>query len=321
MLRNWLVYLLGLAGALVFHIYYFGWYSWFVLVLAVALPWFSLLVSLLAMLRTRLRMDAPALLTRNEAAYVTLRAGNGFLPQPLCRFRLTITAVMTGERRSLRQSTQSQGSWYVPLDTSHAGAYLCQVEKARVYDYLGLFRLPVRAPAPVETVIRPVPREPARLPNLRHFLVRQLKPKPGGGFSEEHELRDYRPGDSMREIHWKLSVKTDRTIVREAQEPVRGLTLLTFDLRGTPGRVDATLEELLWLSQWLLDHDTPHQILWIDPTDCEPATAPIEAPADLEALLSRLLRTPLRPDTPSLEGRTFPRATWRCHISPQEDAS
>ena len=321
MLRNWLVYLLGLAGALVFHIYYFGWYSWFVLVLAVALPWFSLLVSLLAMLRTRLRMDAPALLTRNEAAYVTLRAGNGFLPQPLCRFRLTITAVMTGERRSLRQSTQSQGSWYVPLDTSHAGAYLCQVEKARVYDYLGLFRLPVRAPAPVETVIRPVPREPARLPNLRHFLVRQLKPKPGGGFSEEHELRDYRPGDSMREIHWKLSVKTDRTIVREAQEPVRGLTLLTFDLRGTPGRVDATLEELLWLSQWLLDHDTPHQILWIDPTDCETATAPIEAPAHLEALLSRLLRTPLRPDTPSLEGRTFPRATWRCHISPQEDAS
>ena len=321
MLRNWLVYLLGLAGALVFHIYYFGWYSWFVLVLAVALPWFSLLVSLLAMLRTRLRMDAPALLTRNEAAYVTLRAGNGFLPQPLCRFRLTITAVMTGERRSLRQSTQSQGSWYVPLDTSHAGAYLCQVEKARVYDYLGLFRLPVRAPAPVETVIRPVPREPARLPNLRHFLVRQLKPKPGGGFSEEHELRDYRPGDSMREIHWKLSVKTDRTIVREAQEPVRGLTLLTFDLRGTPGRVDATLEELLWLSQWLLDHDTPHQILWIDPTDCETATAPIEAPADLEALLSRLLRTPLRPDTPSLEGRTFPRATWRYHISPQEDAS
>lgn len=321
MLRNWLVYLLGLAGALVFHIYYFGWYSWFVLVLAVALPWFSLLVSLLAMLRTRLRMDAPALLTRNEAAYVTLRAGNGFLPQPLCRFRLTITAVMTGERRSLRQSTQSQGSWYVPLDTSHAGAYLCQVEKARVYDYLGLFRLPVRAPAPVETVIRPVPREPARLPNLRHFLVRQLKPKPGGGFSEEHELRDYRPGDSMREIHWKLSVKTDRTIVREAQEPVRGLTLLTFDLRGTPGRVDATLEELLWLSQWLLDHDTPHQILWIDPTDCETATAPIDAPADLEALLSRLLHTPLRPDTPSLEGRTFPRATWRCHISPQEDAS
>ena len=164
MLRNWLVYLLGLAGALVFHIYYFGWYSWFVLVLAVALPWFSLLVSLLAMLRTRLRMDAPALLTRNEAAYVTLRAGNGFLPQPLCRFRLTITAVMTGERRSLRQSTQSQGSWYVPLDTSHAGAYLCQVEKARVYDYLGLFRLPVRAPAPVETVIRPVPRDGTTAP-------------------------------------------------------------------------------------------------------------------------------------------------------------
>ena len=37
MLKNWLLYLLGLAGALVFHIYYFGWYSWFVLVLAAML--------------------------------------------------------------------------------------------------------------------------------------------------------------------------------------------------------------------------------------------------------------------------------------------
>ena len=138
MLKNWLLYLLGLAGALVFHIYYFGWYSWFVLVLALALPWFSLVTSLLPMLRTRVFSDAPASLSRGEAAYVTLRAGNGFLPQPCCRFRLTITAVMTGERRSLRQKTQSQGSWYVPLDTSHCGAYISRVEKARVYDYLGL---------------------------------------------------------------------------------------------------------------------------------------------------------------------------------------
>lgn len=319
--KNWCMYLLGLAATLVFHVYYFGWYSWFLLVLAVALPWFSLVVSLLAMLRTRLKLETPAFVAHGEAAYVTLWAGNGFLPQPNLRFRLSITAVMTGQKTILRQKVKSQGSWYVPLPTSHVGAYVCRVEKPRVYDYLGLFRLPVSAPAPVTTLVLPTAKEPEKLPNLSQFLVRQLKPKPGGGFSEEHELRDYRPGDSPRDIHWKLSVKTDRTIVREAQEPVRGLTLLTFDLRGTPGRVDATLEELLWLSQWLLDHDTPHQILWIDPTDCETATAPIEAPADLEALLSRLLRTPLRPDTPSLEGRTFPRATWRCHISPQEDAS
>ena len=250
---------------------------------------------------------------------MTLRAGNGFLPQPCCRFRLTITAVMTGERRSLRQKTQSQGSWYVPLDTSHCGAYISRVEKARVYDYLGLFWLPVRRPAPVETVVLPTAREPRRLPNLSHFLVRRLKPKPGGGFSEEHELRDYRPGDSLRDIHWKLSVKTDRVIVREAQESVRGLTLLTFDLQGDEVRIDETLEELLWLSQWLLRHDTPHQILWMDPSDYELETAQVEREEELQALMKRLLQTPLRPDTPSLEGRSFPRATWRCHVHPREE--
>ena len=317
--KNWCMYLLGMAATLVFHVYYFGWYSWFLLVLAVALPWFSLVVSLLAMLRTRLKLETPAFVAHGEAAYVTLWAGNGFLPQPNLRFRLSITAVMTGQKTILRQKVKSQGSWYVPLPTGHVGAYVCRVEKPRVYDYLGLFRLPVSAPAPVTTLVLPTAKEPEKLPNLSQFLVRQLKPKPGGGFSEEHELRDYRPGDSLRDIHWKLSVKTDRVIVREAQEPVRGLTLLTFDLQGDEVRIDETLEELLWLSQWLLCHDTPHQILWMDPSDYELETAQVEREEELQALMKRLLQTPLRPDTPSLEGRSFPRATWRCHVHPREE--
>ena len=317
--KNWCMYLLGLAATLVFHVYYFGWYSWFLLVLAVALPWFSLVVRLLAMLRTRLKLETPAFVAHGEAAYVTLWAGNGFLPQPNLRFRLSITAVMTGQKTILRQKVKSQGSWYVPLPTGHVGAYVCRVEKPRVYDYLGLFRLPVSAPAPVTTLVLPTAKEPEKLPNLSQFLVRQLKPKPGGGFSEEHELRDYRPGDSLRDIHWKLSVKTDRVIVREAQEPVRGLTLLTFDLQGDEVRIDETLEELLWLSQWLLRHDTPHQILWMDPSDYGLETAQVEREEELQALMKRLLQTPLRPDTPSLEGRSFPRATWRCHVHPREE--
>lgn len=319
MIRNWILYVLALAGAVTFHVFYFGWFSWFLLVLALCLPWFSLLVSLPAMIRVRLQIDGPAVCLRGEPAYVTMRAVRGFLPLPRCRFRLRVCTVMTGETVILKQQVPGHDSWYVPVDTCHCGVLRCTAEKGRVYDYLGLFRLPVRLGQPVEILVQPVPVPPENLPNLSHFLARRKQPKPGGGFSEEHELRDYRPGDSLRDIHWKLSVKTDRMILREAQEPIRGVNLLTLDLCAPPSLVDATLEQLLWLSQWLLDHDVEHQVVWIDPTDCELASVPVREPDDLQALLVRLLRSSLREDTPSVALRKFPSASWRYHIQPGQE--
>lgn len=319
--KNWFVYGLGLGGAVVFHVFYFGWFSWFMLVLAAALPVFSLLVSLPAMVKVRLRADCPADCLRGETVYVTLQAVNGFLPMPRCRFRLRIHDGMTGRAVVLRQHVPGQDSWFVPVDTAHCGRKTITAEKAWVYDYLGLFRFPVRPSAPAELTVRPAPVQPEKLPNLAHFMARRRQPKPGGGFSEEHELRDYRPGDNLRQIHWKLSVKTDRMIVREAQEPIRERTLLTLDLMGTPEQVDDTLEQLLWLSGWLLDHETEHQLIWIDPADCELATQTVRTAQDLEDALQRLLRSSLREDTPSIAQRKFPSASWRHHILPkQEDA-
>lgn len=314
-----MLYLLGLAGAAVFHAYYFGWFSWFMLVLTVCLPWFSLLISLLAMVRVRLHLDTPASCLRGEPAYVTMRAVNGFLPMPRCRFRLRVRTGMTGHEIVLKQQTPGHDSWYVPLETAHCGVLHCSAEKGRVYDYLGLFCLPVRIGNNVELMVKPDAVPPEKLPNLSQFLARRRQPKPGGGFSEEHELRDYRPGDSMRDIHWKLSVKTDRMIVREAQEPIRGLTLLTLDLAGTPDDVDSTLEQLLWLSQWLLEHDTEHQVIWIDPADCQMATVSIRTREDLQALMTQLLSSTLREDTPSIAQRRFSNASWRYHIQPGQE--
>lgn len=317
--KNWLIYTAGLAGAVVFHAFYFGWYSWFLLVLVLSLPLFSLVISLLAMVRVRLRIEVPRRCPREDSAYVTLRATGGFLPLPRCRFRLVVRSVMTGQETVLKQQAPGQEGWYVPLDTGHCGVLQCSLAKGRVYDYLGLFSFPLRLPPAVELMVEPVPREPEKLPNLNHFLVRRRRPKPGGGFSEEHELRDYHPGDSMRDIHWKLSVKTDRTIVREAQEPIRGLTLLTFDLCGEPARVDSTLEQLLWLSRWMLEHEVFHQILWIDPETFETEQVAVSEEKDWEDLLPRLLHSRLRADTPSVAGRKFSSASWRCHVNGSDE--
>ena len=46
MLRNRLIYLAALLGGVVFYGFFYVWFSWYLLVLLLCLPWFSLLLSL-----------------------------------------------------------------------------------------------------------------------------------------------------------------------------------------------------------------------------------------------------------------------------------
>lgn len=319
MVKNWIFYILGVICAVVFHAFYYGWYSWFVLTLLICLPLFSLLVSIPAMLRMQLQLELPAACHRQEQLYLSLQGSCGWLPMPKCHFRLITENTLTGQSVSVRQKLPCTHNWYVRVDTSHCGLVTCRVDRSRVYDYLGLFWAPIKRRSEAAVCVYPVPAEPSPMPNLSQFTVRQRRPKPGGGFAEEHELRDYRPGDNLRDVHWKLSAKTDRLTVREAQEPVTGRALLTLDLCGTPEEKDSILSQLDWLSRWLTEHETVHQILWIDPSTCRTVCAQIEAGEDLHNVLGRLCSTAAGKDVPSLALRRFGGAFWRYHLQPQEE--
>ena len=230
-----------------------------------------------------------------------------------------MTHGMTGQKKFLRQKVGGQERWYVKVDTDHAGAVYCRPERIRVYDYLRLFQIPMRGGPQTEILIRPMPVEPDRRPDLSRFLTKSLRPKPGGGFSEEHEMRTYRPGDMLRDIHWKLSAKTDDLIVREAQEPVRSKVVLTLDLCGSQEELDHILGVFLWLSNWLLEHGTPHRLIWIDPKDCSLAQEQISDEASLEQVLIRLLRSEVGQDLPSIADHHFRDADWRYHIAPEKE--
>ena len=311
MLRNRLLYLAALAGGLVFYCFFYAWFSWYLLLLLLCLPWLSLLVSLPAMLQFRLTLNADATVRRGTAAKAWVRVSCP-LPCPAYRARIRLQAGFTGGRVLLKICSGNQ--WSTVLPTVHCGRLICSLEKVRVYDYLGLFRLPRRCPGHVETVVLPIPQPPAPLPNLSQLQVLSYRPKPGGGFSEAHEMRDYRPGDSLREVHWKLTAKTDRPIIREAQEPDRNPVLLTLDLRGSPEDLDGVLDQLYWLSGYLLDHEISHLVHWAAAGGYFAAS--VEERAQLELLVDRLCRA-----TPAEEALTAQDWTgdafWHYHILPQ----
>lgn len=88
-------------------------------------------------------------------------------------------------------------------------------------DAFGLFRTFVRVPLPQSLLVLP---KRYFVPSLE--LPGQLKYQQGGvalagsvGESEEFvALRDYRPGDALRHIHWPSWAKTGKPIVKEFQD-------------------------------------------------------------------------------------------------------
>ena len=317
MARNRIFYGLFLLAAVVFHSFYTGWFSFFLLLFSVLLPVFSLLVSLPGMLRAAYTPQLPLRCFCGQDTQFTLQPSSASrLPVSCCRLHLLVCDAVGGTQQAEWLTLAGTLRFSLRVDTRHAGQQTFRVDRARVYDALGLVGLPLQLPTTCSIAVEPEPQEPAELPNLSQFQYRSYHPKPGGGFSEIHDLREYRPGDSLHEIHWKLSAKTDKLIVREAEEPDRGLIVLSFDFSGSRAQLDSTLRQLLWLSGWLTDREVVHQIDWLDPGTLEPQTKQIRAPRDLQELLRALLQTHLTGDTPTIAQRLYPNADWRYHIQP-----
>lgn len=92
--------------------------------------------------------------------------------------------------------------------------------------------------------------------------------RPGSDPSELFGVRDYREGDALKRIHWKLSEKYDRTVVREASLPVARSILLLLDNAPegaiAPEKVSAAVEGLMSASESLAGQGISHEIGWLN---------------------------------------------------------
>ena len=77
--------------------------------------------------------------------------------------------------------------------------------------------------------------------------------KKGNDYSETFQIREYSPGDSIKQIHWKLSEKLDKTIVRDASLPIAKNIMLFWDkTAGSAKEIDAMAEVCSSVAESLL---------------------------------------------------------------------
>ena len=251
MLGRRICYLVGVVSCFVFFLFYKEWFSWLLLVGVLWLPFLSLLISLPALHTEKFHIHAPEEVRAGMPARASLGV-DCFFPRLPMRCSIRLHNRLTGERY-----TGMPGE-LVPTD--HCGQMDIECSGLWVYDYLGLWRFSKKAKMHAVVDIFPRSLPERHIPTPEQMPVRSWKVKPGGGVAENYDLRPYRPGDELRQIHWKVSAKVGSLIYREAMEPAQKRVVLTLTLSGTPEELDRKLGRVQGVSTQLLNRGAPHII-------------------------------------------------------------
>lgn len=204
----------------------------------------SAAVSCLASRRISLRLSSRELAPKRRGVSAELSVKNDS-PFPLMqlRCRMTLENRLTGEQftRLVAVSLPPFSSRQVSLSigSRHCGQILLSTGRVRAADFFGLISFPVAAKGRAITTVLPN-TFPLRL--LTGFLNLSLEEseeydpaRAGEDVSEVHQIREYREGDALRQIHWKLTTKYDNLMIREPGRPIKRSLLLLFDLRRPAG--------------------------------------------------------------------------------------
>ena len=288
MLKTWGIYLITLVSAFIFFLCYKMWVSWYCLIAVLMVPVLSLIACIIASSAIKFDSRSPSASQVGEENFIEVSI-EGFASYfSFTRIKMTVLDRMVGSSRKETFRIHDTGVLKVPVDTEHCGSYEYKLIKLQVYDLLGFFHIGKRIGRTYEILVKPVPSIPDIMPNTYGFKAKNLR-KSNQPISEIYDIRDYQPGDPVKSIHWKMSAKKDKLLVKEAFELYGGHSRLILKLTEDRDLLDLHLGEILFTSEYLLDHDVPHMIRVIPPNLKEIAYE-VESHEDLDKAMIRILR-------------------------------
>ena len=269
-----------------------------VLALALTLlliPLVSIPINLYLRGKLRLELTAQPNLRKGCAAEVAVELRDHvWLPVNLS-CRLVVRNLLSG--MVCRERLLFRGKRMVSqVKSAYCGRLRLTLEKARLYDCFGLIGIPLNCREKCHITVQPDGFETdiTLMDELGGAAESEQysQYRAGSDLTETFQLREYVPGDSPRQIHWKLSGKLDRLIVREPGLPIQQDVLLFWERTGageTPRSADAQAETVVSIARELLEQDVRFRLGWNDAQENRCILHEIRELDDLIAVLPRLL--------------------------------
>jgi uncharacterized protein (DUF58 family) len=162
------------------------------------------------------------------------------------------------------------------LLSEYAGNLEITLKGIRIYDYLKLFSFKKKLKEEVKVAILPTFYELSEYyVSNRHMQIVESDhystKKAGDDPSEVFAIREYREGDRLQRIHWKLSRKQGQLMIKEFSDPMNCSVLLLVNLcvpkaQNTLYYIDAILECALSISYTFITKGQMHYLSWYDET-------------------------------------------------------
>lgn len=185
------------------------------------------------------------------------------------------------------------------MKSEYCGNVILSIEKVFLYDLLGIFRLRKKSGETVMITVLPkqyafdrifVPDNPRVMVEGDAYSDR----KPGDDSSEIFGIREYRYGDRMNRIHWKLTQKEGTLMVKELGLPLNCAVLLLVELpdktelESLLRSLDIICSAVFALSCILIENEIDHDIAWMDPDAGSIRRNKVEKEEDLYEVMGML---------------------------------
>ena len=193
--------------------------------------------------------------------------------------------------------SRSKEQQKITLQCPHCGKITGCATKMQMIDYFGLFVSKKKLEEIQTFVVTPSVKE--ILEEEESSVTEQMEEE-GDSWDlyaetgmEQKEIREYRPGDSLKHIHWKASAKKNKWMTREMESGQNTREILFFALlyEETPNFswYDKKMKELFVKSLYHLEQGTPHEVVWYHPKDDVFTTMEIQEECDLYLLAEQII--------------------------------
>ena len=287
MLKTWFLYSISLIAAFIFFLFYKMWLSWYILIALLAIPVFALIVTIAASLTVKFSVVNPAVTVKGKPAFIKLSIEGIASAFSFYKVKMITTDHMAGTQEKKVIVICDNGVTKIPLETDHCGAYSYKLSKLKVYDLLGFFHFDQNINKDIELLVKPSPEMPGYMPDMYGFKAKNLR-KSSKPNSEIYDIRDYQLGDPVKTIHWKMSAKKDKYLVKEPLEEYGGYSRVILKMTDDRDELDLHLGQILFTSKFFIDHEVAH-IIRVIPPDSREVAFSIESNIDLERALHTIL--------------------------------
>ncbi|WP_461812344.1 DUF58 domain-containing protein [Faecalimonas sp.] len=217
---------------------------------------------------------------------------------------LSVKNKLTGEQLEVKKEfslfilQEKQDSFY--LESQFCGCIEISIERIRISDLFGVFIKERTIHMENQYYVFPKLLETDfTIEQLNQYNMESYKYSPlksGDDTSETFGIREYKEGDRLKAIHWKLTGKMENLIVREAGLPIENSVMILLDKREceeiSADQKDKLTEIFLSLSNTIMKNGIHHAIGWYNYEREKFEQYRIQSTEDIYMIIAELLSSP-----------------------------